>query len=78
MLMIVLTRSVQVNGAPHLVGDVVTAADEDARYLLHAGQARMATAEDIRTARNPRPASEVRRLQEAQAIKGGPRPQRRG
>jgi hypothetical protein len=76
MLTIYLLRNVIVNGEPHAAGDVVTAPDPDALYLLHGGRARMATDEDLRTARNPQPAADARR--QSQAVKGGPRPERRG
>jgi len=61
-----------------MAGDVVTVADDSALYLIRAGSARLATAGESGNRPNPRPASEARRLQEAQAILGGPRPQRLG
>jgi hypothetical protein len=75
---IYLTRSVVVNGEPHAAGDVVSTSEADALYLVRGGRARWATADDLRRAPNPRPAAEVRRLLQAEATKGGPRPQRRG
>ena len=78
MLTIYLLRPIQVNAAPHEAGDVITTDEADALYCVRSGSARIATDEDIRNARNPQPAAEIRKRLEAQAIKGGPRPQRHG
>jgi hypothetical protein len=78
MQTIILLANKQVAGEIHMAGDVVTVEDDSALYLIRAGSARLATDDESNRRPNPRPASEVRRLQEAQAIEGGPRPQRRG
>lgn len=75
---IVLTRSVQANGEPHAAGDVVTVEESSAAYLVRAGSARPATDNEIRAARNPQPASEIRQRLTAQAIPDGLRPHRHG
>ncbi len=77
MLTIYLLRNIQVAGETHATGDVVTTDDADALYVIRAGSARLATDEDVRNCRNPQPAADVQR-QMSQAVKHGPRPQRRG
>ncbi len=78
MLTITLLANKQVAGEIHLAGDVVTVEGASALYLIRAGSARLAGAGESDNRPNPRPASETRRLMEAQAIEGGPRPRRRG
>lgn len=64
----------QIDGRVHLPGDIVLVDESVALRLLRAGDARPATDDEYNT--YPRPSDEARRLQEAQAIPGGPRPGR--
>lgn len=68
----------QVGGDPHSAGDVVVVSDTDARLVIPAGFARLATDGDTAGATNPQPAEKVRiDLGIATAVPGGKRPNRR-
>jgi hypothetical protein len=80
MLTIILLHSVQVGGAPHEVGDIVTVDDADAYLVVRGGHARIADADDMAGNKSPRSASDVRAALDtegiATAVPGGKRPNR--
>ena len=63
MPVIIMTRNAQVNGEVHQIGDVVHVDESEARLVINAAKARLASDEDIRNCRNPQPAADVRRTQ---------------
>jgi hypothetical protein len=77
MKTVIMLHSVQVGGAPHEVGDIVTVDDADAYLVVIGGHARIATADDMAGNKSPRPAAHVRAdMDIATAVPGGKRPGR--